>query len=453
MTQAINSSRLNAFILGLMKVVSDPMARDKCVAEVEITGGQCLLSTQALETALLDSQKGQRCDNCFQLPSQNQSLKRCSGCGSYWYCDDSCQATQWKSHHRRICKTYNAYVASPEFNVLAQHQKMDAIMLSHLMARLSLDAKPYEIEDESSANILLSLLPSPGAPTFPGHCPVKPSPPHQMAETMYERFGNNNFAIHTHLTTVGHGVFPLASRLFNHSCSPNAAAKYIFPRGNSVEMQVVSLRTILPGEEICLTYLDPALTETREKVLQITYGFECRCPSSVFLRRIGRIPDIPQGPADLALLEIQLREHVALGLNDRSTLMPTPMDSLPSTLRCLLHESYMQSLSERFSKASHEGQYEVALESGLTLLSLYMIVYPENYPQIGMHLLELTKTAWNNIATSVDLNLSQQEQVRFLLAMCRRVLTVFGREGDEGGPLEEIETLDRLLKDEEALQN
>lgn len=43
----------------------------------------------------------------------------------------------------------------------------------------------------------------------------------------------------------------------------------------------------------------------------------------------------------------------------------------------------MQNLSERFSKASHEGQYEVALESGLTLLSLYMIVYPENYPQIG----------------------------------------------------------------------
>lgn len=43
----------------------------------------------------------------------------------------------------------------------------------------------------------------------------------------------------------------------------------------------------------------------------------------------------------------------------------------------------MQNLSERFSKASHEGQYEMALESGLTLLSLYMIVYPENYPQIG----------------------------------------------------------------------
>jgi hypothetical protein len=85
----------------------------------------------------------------------------------------------------------------------------------------------------------------------------------------------------------------------------------------------------------------------------------------------------------MVLLETQLREHVALGLNGRTTLTPCSMDSLPPSLRCFLHESYMQNLSERFSKASHEGQYEMALESGLTLLSLYMVVYPENYPQIG----------------------------------------------------------------------
>ena len=71
----------------------------------------------------------------------------------------------------------------------------------------------------------------------------------------------------------------------------------------------------------------------------------------------------------------------------------------------------------------------------------------------GMHLLELTKTAWNNIATSADFDPTQQEQVRFLLAMSRQVLIVFGREGDQGGPLEEIETLARLLNDEEALGN
>lgn len=70
----------------------------------------------------------------------------------------------------------------------------------------------------------------------------------------------------------------------------------------------------------------------------------------------------------------------------------------------------------------------------------------------GMHLLELTKTGWNNIATLVDFDSSQQEQVRLLLAMSRQVLTVFGREGDEGGPLEEVETLDQLLKDEKDPQ-
>jgi hypothetical protein len=49
----------------------------------------------------------------------------------------------------------------------------------------------------------------------------------------------------------------------------------------------------------------------------------------------------------------------------------------------MLREGYMGGLSETFSKASHEGQYDLALESGETLLSLYLLIYPLNYPQIG----------------------------------------------------------------------
>lgn len=49
----------------------------------------------------------------------------------------------------------------------------------------------------------------------------------------------------------------------------------------------------------------------------------------------------------------------------------------------MLREGYMAGLSETFSKASHEGQCDLALESGLTLLSLYLLIYPPNYPQIG----------------------------------------------------------------------
>lgn len=71
-----------------------------------------------------------------------------------------------------------------------------------------------------------------------------------ILDDIYSRFGNNNFAIHSHLVSVAHGVFPLASRLFNHSCVPNAAAKYIFAESESPRMDVVVLRPIKEGEEV-----------------------------------------------------------------------------------------------------------------------------------------------------------------------------------------------------------
>jgi SET and MYND domain-containing protein len=58
-------------------------------------------------------------------------------------------------------------------------------------------------------------------------------------------------------------------------------------------------------------------------------------------------------------------------------------DLFPIFLHPVLRESYLADLSERFSYASHEGQAEAALESGLTLLALYLLIYPMNYPQIG----------------------------------------------------------------------
>jgi SET and MYND domain-containing protein len=66
-----------------------------------------------------------------------------------------------------------------------------------------------------------------------------------------------------------------------------------------------------------------------------------------------------------------------------------------------------------------------------------------------MHLLELAKSAWNKIITSSDMNTEAEkvvgEQVRVFLSLSRDILTIFGPEGDEGGPLQEVETLQALL--------
>ena len=161
------------------------------------------------------------------------------------------QNFQWQLHHKRLCKTYNSYVALPKYQALQDHEKLDSILLSHLLAQLSLQANPYSFPDSHPASTLLSLLPERGnfngAPLF---CPIVPPPPGDLVDRLYSRFGNNNFAIHSHLTSIGHGIFPVASRLFNHSCVPNVAAKYIFREAQNVTMEIIALRDILPDDEV-----------------------------------------------------------------------------------------------------------------------------------------------------------------------------------------------------------
>lgn len=99
--------------------------------------------------------------------------------------------------------------------------------------------------------------------------------------------------------------------------------------------------------------------------------------------QLGPLKEVPTDSNELSSLESQLRAFVAFDSMSATSLPAISIEALPPALRCFLRESYMATLSEIFSKASHEGQYDVALESGITLLALYLIIYPTNYPQIG----------------------------------------------------------------------
>lgn len=137
--------------------------------------------------------------------------------------------------------------------------------------------------------------------------------------------------------------------------------------------------------QVCIPYLDPALTQSRQQVFQYTYGFICECGSCTILRQLGQAPEPPQSPDGLETVHTALRQYV--GIDEQLTLapsLPTPsLADLPDELRCVLHESYMERLSDQFGKTSHKGEYNIAIESGITLLALYLLVYPKNYPQIG----------------------------------------------------------------------
>ena len=134
---------------------------------------------------------------------------------------------------------------------------------------------------------------------------------------------------------------------------------------------------------MCLPYLDPALHESRRQILEISYGFKCQCPSCLFLGAIGPLPELPIDQTEISSLEKSLRALAGFVPDLVYTLPKRSIEDISPSLYCMLREDYMGGLSEMFSKASHEGQYDLALESGVTLLALYLLIYPPNYPQIG----------------------------------------------------------------------
>ena len=72
---------------------------------------------------------------------------------------------------------------------------------------------------------------------------------------------------------VAIGTYPLAS-FFNHSCNPNICRVM---NGRAVEFY--ALRPILPGESLCISYVDAEKqTSERRHVLLSTYRFYCECP-------------------------------------------------------------------------------------------------------------------------------------------------------------------------------
>jgi hypothetical protein len=150
---------------------------------------------------------------------------------------------------------------------------------------------------------------------------------------------------------------------------------------------VLEFPKFTPYGQVCLPYLDPALIQSRQQILRSVYGFTCTCPSCIFVQEIGMVPEPPKTSTLRAKMERELRRYVFPDgpLRDLATIHQFNLkkESFPQALHPVLQEPYLADLSERFSLASHEGQAVVALETGLTLLALHVLIYPENYPQIG----------------------------------------------------------------------
>jgi len=74
---------------GMVKLTPHPTARSQARTVQAITAGSTVISVPVFVSALLDVEKGRRCDACFR---KNKRLKKCSGCASYYYCNADCQS-------------------------------------------------------------------------------------------------------------------------------------------------------------------------------------------------------------------------------------------------------------------------------------------------------------------------------------------------------------------------
>ena len=114
----------------------------------------------------------------------------------------------------------------------------------------------------------------------------------------WKRFGPNNFVLHSFAALNGgvaeaayaHGIFPLASRLFNHSCYPMAWPAFVVRNKRLCERRSTCLKAKRcvsrwePTYEptITIPYLDPALQYAdRQERLSGSYSFYCACPRCV----------------------------------------------------------------------------------------------------------------------------------------------------------------------------
>lgn len=96
---------------------------------------------------------------------------------------------------------------------------------------------------------------------------------HADSDAIDDRINTNNFQVV--INGIGHlALFPEMAML-NHDCRPNAA--YFFDE-DSMSQYVHAMRTIQPGEEITITYVDnEEIREKRVRRLKRNWGFDCGC--------------------------------------------------------------------------------------------------------------------------------------------------------------------------------
>lgn len=177
------------------------------------------------------------------------------------------QNKAWKAHHQRTCAFLSrGFHLSTAFMNQGAEQQANTDLLLNMWGHISLPSKDDTwIHDQSDVDLEqlasdpvhcfkdLTLNPHPrGLPELPSSILASHT---NFLVAAWSRFDCNNFVIHNVSSlepesgAYALGVFPLASRCFNHSCSPNAWSAFRL-RDGQIWLEVRALETITDGTEV-----------------------------------------------------------------------------------------------------------------------------------------------------------------------------------------------------------
>ena len=92
------------------------------IASKPYSAGDVIFECKPIIHCIENGYKGKNCDNCLKT---SDSLKRCTNCWLFYYCDKNCQTIDWK-YHKNECKVYKE----------KSHQLVPNIVLIRIILRL-----------------------------------------------------------------------------------------------------------------------------------------------------------------------------------------------------------------------------------------------------------------------------------------------------------------------------
>ncbi|CAF9930485.1 MAG: hypothetical protein ALECFALPRED_004611 [Alectoria fallacina] len=255
------------------------------IATAVIPAGEDVFSKQQILNIADSAHLITTCDCCFiwlgdsvnlrtyTISAENSGtiLKKCGGCQVVRYCSTSCQRKAWKSHHKAECKVYaEKYIEDVYLRATIRLLCMRKLGTISDSQWYWVNRMQSHMEDYCRSEQLFRQAISEAASMALRWTGMADS--EEVIRELYCRIKLNHMTnIRMESETTGITLDPLAA-IINHSCDPNA---FCFFEGTKIRVR--SLRPIVAGEEITISYTDDTLARDTRRGYLTRWFFDCAC--------------------------------------------------------------------------------------------------------------------------------------------------------------------------------